>query len=156
MKHLKLTKQLQTAGVIVLILAITIFFLIHKSERQGKILHQPLSNGLGNQCQFVNSECTIKLENQIFQVSLSRPPIVEERIDITIASTESFELEGAVIEGVNMYMGRLPVVLSPAEKNEWRGWFMLGACSEAKMRWQMIIKIKGQRQPALILFTTES
>ncbi|NMH61031.1 hypothetical protein [Alteromonas ponticola] len=154
MKHLKLTKRLQIASIVVLIFAAVNLTVFIQSERQQTGLNNSLSNGLGNHCHFVNLECAIELDGQSINFSLSRAPTIEERIDVVISSENPFELEQAVIEGVNMYMGTLPVVEEAVAEMTWRGWFMLGACSEPTMQWRMTIKFKGQPQPAQLLFTT--
>ncbi|MCW8092362.1 hypothetical protein [Alteromonas sp. ASW11-130] len=130
--------------------------LINKPRPQEKVSNNLSSNGLGNHCQFVNSECEIVLGNQAFHLTLSTMPVIEERVELLIGSEQAFKLERAVIEGINMYMGTLPIIQEKVTAKKWRGWFMLGACSEPKMKWKMTLQFEGQPEPALLLFSTGS
>ncbi len=53
------------------------------------------------------------------------------------------DIEGDVT-GVNMYMGRLPLIFQPVDTktNHWSSFLMLGMCSEPDMIWQANIRVQ--------------
>ncbi len=154
MRHFKLTKLLQKPGLILLISTVLFLILINKVQFLNEKTFDPPSNGLGNQCHFVNLKCEIELAGQFFHVILNKEVEVEERISITIASSDTFTIEEITIQGINMYMGVLPVIEENVSSVQWQGWFMLGACSESPMRWRMSLKVKGSEKPGFLTFTT--
>ena len=55
-----------------------------------------------------------------------------------------------------MYMGKIPVLLDQEDQSHWSGWFMLGSCSEAFMKWQLRVNLKDTTEPTYLYFTTET
>jgi len=88
-------------------------------------------------------------------VMMDRLPTIEEQIPLTVTLPEGLQIDSAYIEGVNMFMGKIPVPLKAEGSRQWRGWFMLGACSEPTMQWQMVITIKNRPEPVWVFFTTQ-
>ncbi len=68
------------------------------------------------------------------------PVVVEEQIDVSISGLQNAEITSAWVEGVNMFMGKIPVVLEQQEDGA-KGWFFLGSCSEPKMQWQLVLQL---------------
>lgn len=104
----------------------------------------------GNQCSLAaNTQClfqTTAKSDALVIVDFFHPPQLEEQNRITLSLPESFVFNDAWIQGVNMYMGKSPVLIenedpifSAAQINLM---FFLGACSEPNMRWQLVLNIK--------------
>ena len=87
-------------------------------------------------------------------VSIAGQLLTEEQLDIAVTLPDNLTITSARIEGINMYMGVIPVVLKQQGKNEWAGWFMLGSCSEPQMQWQLLIQLNGYAAPVSVRFTT--
>lgn len=71
---------------------------------------------------------------------------------LTVETPITFTLNGADIKsvqaeltGVNMYMGRVPVKFSQTAGSEWQAVFLLGACSEPDMKWQLVLQLTDIR-----------
>ena len=82
-------------------------------------------------------------------------PEAEESVTVKLLVPEGEEIESAWIEGVNMYMGKIPVLLDNDGEGEWSGWFMLGSCSEPVMKWQLRLNIKDKESPSYLYFVTQ-
>ena len=106
-------------------------------------------------CWLAGNSCEIGLPEGTFTVVMDRLPTIEEQIPLTVTLPEGLQIDSAYIEGVNMFMGKIPVPLKPEDNGQWQGWFMLGACSEPTMQWQMVIKIKNRPEPVWVFFTTQ-
>lgn len=109
---------------------------------------------LGNSCRFNNDSCTFSLNQKHATAEFSEHPQPEESVTLTLHMPEGTVIESAWVEGVNMYMGKVPVLLEKQEDNTWTGWFMLGSCSEPTMNWQVRLNIAGDRAPIYMYFTT--
>ena len=80
--------------------------------------------------------------------------VLEEMLTVKFTLPIGLEIEQVVIEGVNMYMGKLPVHFEPpslesgtqsdrqAEKRT--GEFFLGSCHLSEMQWQMLITLRAK------------
>lgn len=111
-------------------------------------------NGLGNHCGFVNLVCRLTLDGQTVEAEFDALPEIEEPVTLTIRLPTGAVFERAWIEGVNMFMGKIPLILESQSAQTVSGWFMLGACSEDLMQWQLVVYFKGQPEPALMTFST--
>ena len=87
--------------------------------------------------------------------TFSTMPEPEESVTLKILIPENQEIESAWIEGVNMYMGKIPVLLDNDGQGKWSGWFMLGSCSEPVMKWQLRLNIKDKGSPSYLYFVTQ-
>ena len=105
-------------------------------------------------CWLAGNSCEIELAEGTLTVVMDRLPTIEEQIPLTVTLPEGVQINSAYIEGVNMFMGKIPVPLKQENNRQWQGWFMLGACAEPTMQWQMVIKIKNRPEPVWIFFTT--
>ena len=110
---------------------------------------------IGNSCNFVNNRCEFLIGEQKITASFSRSPEVEESITLQFSSLNSVVPESAWIEGVNMYMGKIPVLLSQDDVGQWSGWFMLGSCSESKMNWRIQLNFENSELVYFLNFSTE-
>jgi hypothetical protein len=96
-------------------------------------------------CEFDTSTCTLLGNAEEFSLSVSPFPIkTEERLIFTLNLESGLKFESAWIQGINMYMGKIPVL--PTEHMVHEGTSLqlesyLGSCSEPDMRWQMIVTL---------------
>lgn len=113
-------------------------------------------NGIGKSCNFVNEACEFLIDEKLSIATFSSTPLPEESVTLKILIPEDHEIESAWIEGVNMYMGKIPVLLENNGNGEWSGWFMLGSCSEPLMKWQLRLNIKDKESPNYLYFVTQN
>lgn len=48
------------------------------------------------------------------------------------------------LTGVTMYMGTVPLRFSQIAENQWQAEFLLGACSEPDMQWQLMLQLENK------------
>ena len=84
------------------------------------------------------------------EVSFAPYPVVPEEeiiVSFQLPSTLGLQVDSktqlkAWIEGVNMYMGRSPVIIENSlADGAVQGVFFLGSCSEPKMHWRLYIQV---------------
>ncbi|TAP40821.1 hypothetical protein EYS00_06835 [Alteromonas sp. KUL49] len=109
---------------------------------------------IGNTCNFVNNRCELLIEGQKITASFSQHPEVEESVTLVFNGLNGMAPESAWIEGVNMYMGKIPVLLTESGNDQWSGWFMLGSCSEPQMQWRIQLNITGKESVYFLHFST--
>ncbi|AWL11949.1 hypothetical protein HMF8227_01474 [Saliniradius amylolyticus] len=107
-------------------------------------------------CQLDQGSCPIQLGPRQGRIMLTPQPIpLEEELTLQFELPEGWQLNSAVIEGVNMYMGQIPVIFEGPN----RGITFLGACSEPRMQWRLALRLEQQDQNATIsrelYFTTQ-
>lgn len=136
----------------VLLIALGVF-VAHRYQ-QFDTLRGNYSNDISNSCKFVDGECVFLVQGMLANARFSQPPEPETSVTIMLNLPDDYQIESAWIEGVNMYMGKVPVLLEQNNSNEWQGWFMLGSCSEENMNWQLRLNIKGQAAPSYLYFST--
>jgi hypothetical protein len=95
-------------------------------------------------CDVTNQTCSFVLDGQTVSVYFQKPPQIEEQSILHIEGIGPDSIEGVSIQGVNMYMGTIPVVPDEKHQSKWTGWTFLGACSEPKMQWELLIEINGR------------
>lgn len=119
----------------------------------------------GVQCQLVATEqCVLVIEQQEFAVQMLRPAEVEEELGIKLVFPAHYRLEKSWIQGVNMYMGRTALlpknIVSDGDKSFSELTFFLGACSESKMQWQLVLvylnPISGTQHRLFYNFSTDT
>jgi len=130
-------------------------FLAHKFQSTA-FTDNNVVNGVGNSCNFVNETCEFNVNGNLAIAHFSVPPVPEESVTVSLTLPQNLIIESAWIEGVNMYMGKIPVLLESEDNVKWSGWFMLGSCSEPVMRWQLRLNIQGQDAPHYLYFVTQS
>ena len=146
-----LHSQLPLLAIIVVAVCV---YLAH--EFQSSAMNENLLiNGIGNSCNFVNETCEFLIDGEVAIATFSTMPEPEESVTLKILIPENQEIESAWIEGVNMYMGKIPVLLDNDGQGKWSGWFMLGSCSEPVMKWQLRLNIEGKDNPHYLYFVTQ-
>lgn len=65
---------------------------------------------------------------------------VETPLTLTLHASNISGIQ-AELSGLNMYMGRVPVKFMQISDTEWQAVFLLGACSEPEMKWQLVLQL---------------
>ena len=146
-----LHSQLPLVAIIVVAVCV---YLAHKFQSSA-LQETNLINGIGNSCNFVNETCEFLIDDGLAIATFSTIPEPEESVTVNLSVPEGIEIESAWIEGVNMYMGKIPVLLDSDDEGKWSGWFMLGSCSEPVMKWQLRLNVKGTDSPSYLYFVTQ-
>ena len=74
------------------------------------------------------------------RVQLSVSPVeAETPFDVTVQFDETVSDVQVRIEGASMFMGYIPVVVTPTDRG-YRGSAMVGACTTARMDWRLLIE----------------
>jgi hypothetical protein len=72
---------------------------------------------------------------------------VETPLSLQISSDQPVEIISADLTGISMYMGRIPLrfqkLITPATlvQEQWQADFLLGACSDPAMLWQLKLTV---------------
>ena len=146
-----LHSQLPLVAIVVVAVCV---YLAHKFQSSA-LKDTSVVNGIGNSCNFVNETCEFLIDDKLAIASFSTMPKPEESVTVKLLIPEGKNIESAWIEGVNMYMGKIPVLLESDGKGKWSGWFMLGSCSEPVMKWQLRLNIEGMDSPSYLYFVTQ-
>ncbi|TCZ92975.1 hypothetical protein EYQ95_03015 [Lysobacter sp. N42] len=64
----------------------------------------------------------------------------EQPIVIQIKSEQLVGVKNAYLEGINMYMGKVPVMFSQSSPDTLEAHLRLGACAEPQMQWELNIE----------------
>lgn len=90
------------------------------------------------------------------------PIPLEEELTVTLSIPIQRVFQRAWIEGVNMYMGKLPVVVEGSHTIgthvSYDAITFLGSCSEPNMRWRMVVEVaegNGRTERLFFNFQTE-
>ncbi|WP_145925002.1 hypothetical protein [Pseudoalteromonas luteoviolacea] len=76
----------------------------------------------------------------------------EEPFIITVKAQPGIDLNNAYIEGVSMYMGKIPITFTKVDSNLWQAEVMVGACSLAEMQWQILVPSFNRFMPSQSLY----
>ncbi|MFZ8201745.1 hypothetical protein E5672_07270 [Alteromonas portus] len=146
-----LHSQLPLVAIIVVAVCV---YLAHKFQ-SSVLKDTSVVNGIGNSCNFVNETCEFLIDDKLAIATFSTMPEPEESVTVKLLIPDGAEIESAWIEGINMYMGKIPVLLDNDGQGKWSGWFMLGSCSEPVMKWQLRLNIKDKDSPSYLYFVTQ-
>ncbi|KZN55405.1 hypothetical protein N474_15620 [Pseudoalteromonas luteoviolacea CPMOR-2] len=64
-------------------------------------------------------------------------PKPETPFGIMFKFEEPIDIQTAYLEGVSMYMGKIPVSFVKEESGKWRAEAMVGSCNLAEMQWKL-------------------
>lgn len=67
--------------------------------------------------------------------------LVETPLLLSMQSAEPISVISGELQGVSMYMGRIPLQWQQVEGG-WQSTFLLGACSDPNMRWQLALLLQ--------------
>ncbi|ESP90998.1 hypothetical protein PL2TA16_01389 [Pseudoalteromonas luteoviolacea 2ta16] len=62
----------------------------------------------------------------------------EEPFEIFIEAPHDMQIQGAHIEGVSMYMGKIPIFFHEVKTGRWKADAMLGSCNLTEMKWRIV------------------
>ncbi|MFQ3249787.1 hypothetical protein [Glaciecola sp.] len=104
-------------------------------------------------CDLSSEKCTFVNKNGEISINFLSKIITEEEILLSIELPEGIQLNNAWIEGVNMYMGKTPII----EQNDVFVTF-LGSCNLAKMQWRLNLSVEDENGQvenySAVFFTT--
>lgn len=117
-------------------------------------------NDFANICDF-SAACADEKAGYTVQLKMSPEPIpLEEEIAVTLKMPDQYIFKTAYIEGVNMFMGRTPVVINNQTDGVLTGVTFLGSCSEPRMYWRLTAVFEysknGKRNEARHYFTFQT
>jgi hypothetical protein len=100
---------------------------------------------LGKQCTLDGlTACNLAAGEQRVSVQLLEPIVLEEETLLLVTVPEGFTINTMWVQGVNMYMGRTPIMVDKQFIKDghiyYNATFFLGSCSEPNMKWQLIIQ----------------
>lgn len=100
--------------------------------------------------QHARSRGELVFEQEGIVLTLGPAPLeVEEVLFATLSLTEGLTLVSAELRGLTMNMGRIPLRFEQSD-GLYKSEFVLGACSEPKMQWQLeLVLAKGAERSAL-------
>ena len=112
---------------------------------------------MGNGCQLDQASCEVSIEQGNYRFTSAINPIpLEEEVRATITFPEQ-ALPGKMwVEGINMYMGKIPFIVESQQPGQVKGIFFLGSCSEPDMRWQLVAEFTHNQQTRRIRFLFET
>ncbi|WP_445426734.1 hypothetical protein [Alishewanella sp. HL-SH06] len=104
------------------------------------------------------------LQTPMLQLTLSPEHApVETPLQLRLHSNKPLRAINAEIQGISMYMGRIPLqwrqqaLEQSAEFTVWQAEFFLGACSDPQMQWQLQLILDyqdGERELHQLQFTS--
>ncbi|MGB3726952.1 MAG: hypothetical protein WA981_14440 [Glaciecola sp.] len=121
--------------------------------------HNSVNNTLttSESCVLTNNKCTFSIDEQILRIEFSQTPIAEEELYIKFYTDSAWSVQNAFVQGINMYMGKTPVLFEKPDNFE-DGVIFLGSCNLAEMHWQMTINLSNKKtantKVLTVLFTT--
>lgn len=93
------------------------------------------------ECDITSDICKVRVLNSQLSVKFEQVPQTEEELYLNFDLGRGLSIEKAWIEGVNMYMGKTPVLFEDP-KNRERAVTFLGSCNLAEMQWRLHLKVK--------------
>jgi hypothetical protein len=96
-----------------------------------------------SECDLSVSECVFRLENDQMTVKFLSDIVVEEELFLEFDLPQDLRLENAWIEGVNMFMGKTPVM----KEGETYLTF-LGSCNLETMKWRLVFTVTNKNGQA--------
>lgn len=92
-------------------------------------------------CQDFQSSCTLTLGDSRFEIVFDKIKLRPEQPFTLYLSTNNRFSQNNIsgyLEGVNMYMGKIPLFFEPTQsKNQLKAKSMFGSCSEKQMIWRL-------------------
>jgi len=105
-----------------------------------------------DECNITSKGCQFRLENALMTVKFDQKPMTEEELYITFELPSTHTVSKAWIEGVNMYMGKTPIMFENPSSN--RGITFLGSCNLNEMTWRMYLVLVNKESGEISTFST--
>ncbi len=93
------------------------------------------------ECNLTNSACNVSLGEQYLSVRFLQTPVAEEELLLEFDMPPNYHIDKAWIEGINMYMGKTPVMFEDANSKN-RGVTFLGSCNLQEMQWRLFVELE--------------
>ena len=95
-------------------------------------------------CVLIDNWCEIRKNDLTLRIEFDQTPVSEEEIALDIGLSDAYFVSNAWVEGVNMYMGKSPIVFEYEDKPS-QGVMFLGSCHLDEMQWHLniIVAKKG-------------
>ncbi|MBT0586317.1 hypothetical protein [Alteromonas oceanisediminis] len=106
-------------------------------------------------CSIQNNRCELHVGQQKLTIQFMSPPEPEEETQVDISASEPINITSAWVEGVNMYMGKTPLLINRVSTNRVSGVFFLGSCHQPLMQWRLMLTLEKQKHPIQVLFETQ-
>ena len=104
-------------------------------------------------CNFKEQSCNIDVGSQRISLSISPGNAPSEQpLFVTLTSSVALEDLSVRVEGRDMFMGVIPVILSQTAKNTYHGTLIYGSCSSNYMVWRLIASFKIQGESKVVMF----
>ncbi len=105
-------------------------------------------------CDLTSDACAPLVFNQTVRVNFEQPPVAEEELFLQFSQNDGLSIQNVWIEGVNMYMGKTPVLFEDPSQTG-RAVTFLGSCNLSEMQWALYANIKNNAtsEVALVKFT---
>lgn len=114
----------------------------------------PKKNNKAIDCEIDPNQClTVSTPNTEIRLN-TRAVIVEQNYEMTLSS--KLPIKNVKLEGVNMSMGIIPIVIEPSAKVIGGGRYLyranmfLGMCSEPKMQWMIKVTYNNEQVESAI------
>lgn len=103
----------------------------------------PVNNTLtdSENCDLTEQVCIFDKGSNRFSIEFTHKPVSEEELTVKFNLPSNWVIEKAWIEGVNMYMGKTPVMFENVNKAT-QGVTFLGSCNLAQMKWLMFVELR--------------
>lgn len=142
-------KLISPVFVLLLVLAIAYF------------ANQQTNNSVeGHKCSLVEGGCTLLFNNHQVAIKIGPTPIsIEEELKVVFAYSKNLNLKESWVEGDNMFMGRMKVIIDQTINSEneiqSEGILFLGSCNLKSMSWILIAEFHelGVTKPIRLKFS---
>jgi hypothetical protein len=94
------------------------------------------------ECDITNNTCELRVFNQVIRVKFEQRPVTEEELSLNFSHSDTLTIKNAWVVGVNMYMGKTPVLFENPKRSE-RAVVFLGSCNLQEMHWRLYANIKN-------------
>jgi len=118
----------------------------------------PSDQQVGNSCKLNSGFCQLTVDGFNYELETEYKQIpLEEEVGMELRFNDGLRPEKIWVEGINMYMGKIPVIIEQQDSGWVKAVFFLGSCSEPHMRWQLIAEFNtgsGTKKQVRFLFET--
>ncbi|WP_438865421.1 hypothetical protein [Neptunicella sp.] len=147
-------KKKSTGVIFALIFLGVIFILV-------KINNQQIHYTNDTYCAINDGQCQITKNGQVISLQMSPANIpLEEEITLKFTLPNELIVNQAWVTGINMYMGKTPVIIESVAGNVTQAVTFLGSCSEPHMQWLLSLDVENrqthQQQRLYFRFTTQN
>lgn len=115
-------------------LVLSIFLAMQTSQ-----INKPFTSD--GDCDITVNSCTIAHNTKTIGLSFEQEPEAEEELFLNFLFPNNLQIKTAWIEGVNMYMGKTPILFEDAN-NPHRGVTFLGSCNLSEMEWVLYVEFE--------------